>query len=108
MTDKAPEKLTLSDGTVLLYRDTKFMVGMQEVGSGDHMIIEHNLGNQEDVVVLKIDGKNKVKRVVRQMQVRSPSSPALDSTVTFGSSFADLDAQAEKRLLAIYNMFPAH
>lgn len=105
MADKPPEKLTLADGTVLLYRDTKFMVGTQEVGSGDHMIVQHHTGNEEDVVVVKIDGKDRVKRVVRQMQIQSPSSPALDSRVTFGSSLADLDEKTEKRLLAIYKMF---
>jgi hypothetical protein len=105
MEDKPPEKLNLADGTVTLWRDTQFMVGGQEVGKGDHMIVQNLTGNEEDVVIVKIDGKNRVKRVVRQMQVQSPSSPALDSTVTFGSVLADLDAETEKRLLALYKMF---
>jgi hypothetical protein len=107
MADKPPEKLTLADGAVSLYRDTKFMAGIQEVGSGDHMIVQHHTGNEEDVVVVKIDGKDRVKRVVQQMQIQTPSSPALDSPVSFGNSLADLDAETEKRLLAIYEMFPA-
>lgn len=106
MPDKPPEKLTLADGIVTLYRDTKFMVGTKEVGSGDHMIVQHRTGNEEDVVVVKVDGTERVKRVVRQMQVQSPSSPALNSTVTFGSSLADVDEKTEKRLLTIYEMFP--
>ena len=61
MMDKPPEKLTLPDGTVSLYRDTKFMAGTQEVRSGDHMIVQHHTGNEEDVVVVKVDGKDRVK-----------------------------------------------
>lgn len=107
MADKPPEKLSLADGTVTLYRDTKFMVGAKEVGRGDHMIVQHHTGNEEDIVVVRIDGKDRVKRVVQQMQIQTPSSPALDSTVTFGSLLADLDTETEKRLLAIYKMFSA-
>lgn len=105
MTEKPPETLSLADGNVTLYRNTKLMVGTQEVGSGDHMIVEHLTGNQDDVMVVKEDGKDRVKRVVRQMQVQSPPSPALDSRVTFGSSLAALDEKNENRLLAIYKMF---
>ncbi len=84
------------------------MHGAQEIGTGDHMIVEdRQIGNTEDVVVVKVDGEPRVKRVVQQMNIQMPSSPILDSTVTFGNSLAEVGEEAEKRLLAIYKMFPA-
>ena len=103
--DKLPETLSLADRTVALYRNTKFMVGTQEVGSGHHMIVQHRTGNTAEVMVVNEDGTDRVKRIVRQMRVQSPSSPALSDTVTYGISLADLDEKTEKRLLEIYKMF---
>jgi len=105
MADQPAEKLKLDDGTVSLYRNVKFMHGTQELGAGDHMIVQHVTGDEEDIVVIQEGGKAKVKRLVEHLEIQT-SSPAVPATGTVGHSFADVDADTEKRLLAIYKMFP--
>jgi hypothetical protein len=105
MTDQPPEKLRLLQGTAWLYRNVKFMHSTQELGAGDHMIVEHVSGNEEDVVVIQEGGKAKVKRVVKHLEIQ-PSSPAVPATSTVSHSLADVDADTERRLLAIYKRFP--
>ena len=48
--DPLAEKLTLSDGTVSLHRDAKFMHGTEEMCAGDHTIVQYVTGSEEDVV----------------------------------------------------------
>ena len=82
------------------------MTGTQELRA-DHMIVEqHVTGNREDVVIIQESGRPKVKRLVQDLGIRT-SSPAVPATSAVTNSFADLDADTEKRLLAIYRMFPA-
>jgi len=105
MADRPPEKLRLMDGTAWLYRNVKFVHGTQELGAGDHMIVEHVTGNEEDVVVIQESGKSKIKRLVKHLEIQT-SSPAVSATSTVGHSLADVDADTERRLLAIYKKFP--
>ncbi|HLH10153.1 MAG TPA: hypothetical protein VKW78_23160 [Terriglobales bacterium] len=91
-----PDKqLSLSDGTVRLYTNVKFLEGTKEICSGDHMIVQHVTGRDEDVVILREDGKATVKRIVLKMEFPSGRG---------GVSFADLDAKDVERLLAIYKL----
>jgi hypothetical protein len=100
------EKITLPDGEASLYRSVKFMEGAKEVASGDHMIVQNKqTGHSDDVVILRDGGKPKVKRLVQHMVIQT-SSPALPATTGFAHTFADVDAETEKRLLALYDMFP--
>lgn len=105
MDELQPETLKLPDAIVTLYRGQKFMQGAKELFTADRMLVEYHTGNSNDVVVLKEEGKLRVKKVVRHMQIVSPTSSALNSTVTFPNSLADLDEKHEKRLLAIYKQF---
>ena len=106
MDDPLAEKLTLSDGTVSLYRDAKFMHGTEEMGAGDHMIVQYVTGNEEDVVIIREGEEFKIKRLVPQLEIRT-SSPAMPVNSRGGYSLANVDADTEKRLLARYKMFPA-
>ena len=106
MADQPAETLKLVDGTVSLYRNVKFMHGAQELGAGDHMIVQHVTGSEEDVVVIREGRKPRVKRVVQHLEIQT-SSPAVPATTTVSRSLADLDEDTEKRLLAIYKMFPS-
>ena len=105
MADQPPEKLRLMDGTVWLYRNVKFMHGTQELGAGDHMVVEHVTGNEEDVVVTQEGGKAKVKRLVKHLEIQA-SSPGVHAPSTVSHSLADVDVDTERRLLAIYKRFP--
>ncbi len=106
MTDNAAaETRKLVDGEVSLYRNVKWMDGPKEVAVGDHMIVQHITGNADDVVVLNEAGKLRVKRLVTHMVI-STSSPAVPASAKFPQSFAELPDAEEKRLLAIYNLFP--
>jgi hypothetical protein len=105
MTDQPPEKLSLLEGTVWLYRNVKFMHGTQEFGAGDHMIVEHVTGNEEDVVVIQEGGKAKVKRLVKHLEIQT-SSLGVPATSTVSHSLADVDTDTERRLLGIYKRFP--
>jgi hypothetical protein len=67
------EILKVADGTVRLRRNVKFMNGTQETGAGDRMIVEHLIGNEEAVVIIQENGKQKVKRLVPQSTTVGPA-----------------------------------
>jgi len=99
------ETLTFPDGTASLLRNVKFMVGGQEIGVGDHMIVKlPATGHQDDVVVIQEGGKQRVKRRMGSMRIQSASG-AVPGSATFGSVLEDLEAGTEERLLEIYKMF---
>lgn len=81
------------------------MSGAKELATGDRMLVEYTTGDEEDVVIIKEDGELRVKRLVQQLQIL-PSSPSVSPVTTVGFSLVDLDGEAEKRFLAIYEMFP--
>jgi len=70
------------------------------------MIVEHVTGNEEDVVVIQEGRKTKVKRLVKHLEIQT-SSPGMLATSTVSHSLADVvDADNERRMLAIYKRFP--
>jgi hypothetical protein len=71
------------------------------------MTVRHITGNKEDVIVTKAGGTLKLKRLVMHMDISS-STPAVHAITGFHFSLADLEEADEKRLLAIYAMFPKH
>jgi len=99
------ETLTFPDGTASLRRNVKFMVGAEEIGVGDHMIVKlPATGRQDDVVVIQEGGKQRVKRRMVRMRIKSGSG-AVPASTTFSSFLEDLEAGTEERLLEIYKMF---
>jgi hypothetical protein len=106
MADGLAENLTLADATVSLYRDIKFMNGTKEIGSGDRMVVQYLTANEEDVVIVHEGAEPQIKRLVPQVEITT-SSLAVPATSRGGFSLAAVDAETEKRLLAIYKMFPA-
>ena len=106
MTDELAEKLTLADATVSLYRDIKFMNGTKEIGGGDRMVVRYLTANEEDVVIVHEGAEPQIKRLVPQVEITT-SSLTVPATSRGGFSLAAVDAETEKRLLAIYKMFPA-
>jgi hypothetical protein len=107
MDTQPDETLKLSDGTVSLYRNVKFMVGATEVAVADHMNVQHVTGNEDDVVILTENGNPTVKRLVQQLEFSVPPPAVGGSSSRGGFSFAPLPADEVTRLLAIYRMFKA-
>jgi hypothetical protein len=105
MAEKPTEKLKLADGTVSLQRDIQLKYSPTETGVGDHMIVQHVTGTEENVIIIKTAGKPRVKRLAMHMDV-APSTPAVPSLTAVSHSLEDVDQDDEKRLLAIYDMFP--
>jgi hypothetical protein len=103
--DKPPEKHNLPDATVTIWRDVALKYSPTESGAGDRMLVQHVTGSSDDIVVIKLRGAPKLQRVVAQMEISS-SSPAVPALAGVRFSLADLDQAEERRLLAIYNMFP--
>lgn len=91
------EILQLTDATVKLLRGQKFMHGKQQVAMGDRMTVQEVYGNEDDVVVIQVEGKTRVKRIAQHMTIPTGAGSV---------SLENLDAEDEKRLLAIYNLFP--
>ena len=91
--------LELSDANLSLWRGCTFSVGAQQHCTGDRMIIkDKRTGSEEDVVMIGAGTHETVKRLVLHIEFTTGRS---------GYSFADVDADNEKRLLAIYKMFDA-
>jgi len=89
------KKLTLSNGTVSLYKHVQFKDGEKLVCTADRMVVEHLTGNEEHVVILREKGTLIVKRLVLQIEVGSGGRGG-------GASFADLGEEAVERYLALY------
>jgi hypothetical protein len=93
--------LELPDENVYLWRSVTFAGAPQQFRTGDRMIIEDKFGFQkdkDDVFIVGTESQRTVKRLMPQGEVLSPKS---------GYGFADLDAEDQKRLLAIYKKFDA-
>lgn len=99
------ETINLSDATVKLRRDLTVMWGAEK-RTGSHMIIDYRLGNTKEVLIVEEAGQLRVKGVSLQMEVQT-SSPAIPASTSFKHSLFDVDAETEKRMLAIYEKFPA-
>lgn len=102
----AMEKLKLPDGTVSLQRNVQLRYSPTESGVGDHMIVQHVTGNEDNVVVTKAGGTRKVRRVVMHMDIATSSTPAMPAMTGSHFSLEDVDEDDERRLLAVYDMFP--
>jgi hypothetical protein len=86
----------LADGTVVtITRDAKLMHTPQETSLGDRMLLQYEAGDKEDVIIIGKGGKPRVKRIGLRL-----GSAALEH------SLEDVDSETERRLLAIYEMFP--
>ena len=93
--EEAPITLELSDATLSLWRGCKFVGGVQQWG--DRMIVKDKLtGAEEDVVIFRVGSNRTVKRLV--LHIEMPSGRG-------SYSFADVDADGEKRLLALHRKF---
>jgi hypothetical protein len=92
-------------GTVSLLRHVTLTFSPKLSSVGDRMVLHHLNGNYEDIVVTEAGGAPKLKRVVMQMELAS-STPALSALTGSHYSLVDLDKADEKRLQAIYDMFP--
>jgi hypothetical protein len=91
--------LELSDANLSLWRGCNFSVGAQKFCTGDRMIIkDKRTGAEEDVVIIGTGPQRTVKRLVLHIEMTTGRS---------GYSFADVDADNQKRLLTIYKMFDA-
>jgi hypothetical protein len=75
-------------------------------GNGDHMIVEENHGNTDDVVIVNSGGKLTVKLVEKSKKI-SISTPAVPSVGGNRLLLKDVSAADEERLLKIYRLFPA-
>jgi hypothetical protein len=104
MAEPSEEKLKLADAEVTLTRNVQLKTGAQQWGTGNHMVVEHFLGNREDVMIVSQDAEIKVKRLVPKIDFTS-SSPHTSTTSRAYHDFADVKPEDEKRLLAIYNKF---
>ena len=71
---------------------------------GDHMIIQHVTGHEDDVFVFRLDGKRHVGRKVLKMSIQS-SSPAIPAATSIYPEVADVEPDEEKKLLDIYDNF---
>jgi len=105
MTDDRCETLKLQDADVFLYRGIKWMLGREEVATGDRMVVRHLTGNQDDVAIVLVNGRKRARRIVTHMVFGVPASPVLSTSASFQESFAELPNDREKQLLAIYSRF---
>lgn len=105
MAEPQEQKLKLGNDAVTLRRGIKLMDGGQELGTGDHMHVEYGIGNTTDAMILQQGGSLKIKKMIPQIQI-STSSPAISASSNSSWTLGDLSADVEKRLLAIYKMFP--
>ena len=55
------------------------MHGTEEMGAGDHMIVQNLIGNEEDVVIIRKGEEFKIKRLEPQLETTT-SSPAVPAT----------------------------
>lgn len=91
--------LELSDANLSLWRGCTFAGAPQQWRTGDRMIIKDKLtGAEEDVLIVGTGAQRTVKGLVMQIEMATGRS---------GYSFADLDAENQKRLLTLYKMFDA-
>jgi len=91
--------LELSDANLTLWRGCTFKGAPQQWSTGDRLIIkDKHTGAEEDVLIVGAGAQRTVKALVMQIEMATGRS---------GYSFAELDAENQKRLLAIYKMFEA-
>ncbi len=89
-----------ADAEAKLFRGAKrFNDGKKEIAC-DQIIVQHFTGNEENVVIYESDGKRRVGRVRLLMGLQSGS---VTTTANFSEAVEPLDADDEKRLLAIYD-----
>ncbi|HTR22825.1 MAG TPA: hypothetical protein VMI10_02505 [Terriglobales bacterium] len=71
---------------------------------GDRLIVREDTGHEDDFMIVEGGGQPKVKRVVQKLEVQT-GSPGLSATSRAVHDLADVNAETEKRALAIYTKF---
>ncbi|MGB8786677.1 MAG: hypothetical protein WA755_05530 [Candidatus Acidiferrales bacterium] len=71
----------------------------------DRMVVQDFTGNEDDIVIYERDGKRRAGQL-RMLMVLGPQKPATSVSTDFNEAVEDLSPEEEKRLLAVYDMFP--
>jgi hypothetical protein len=98
------EKLKIPNATATLSRGVKFIPPVQGLTGGDRLIVREDTGHEDDFMIVQEGGQPKVKRVVKKLEFQT-GSPATTATSRVVHDFAAVDAETEKRALAIYTKF---
>ena|SRR5258708_1542492 len=99
-----PDEIRFPDATAILSRGVKFTPPVQGLSGGDRMILRLDTGPEEDFMIVQVGGQPKVKRVVQKLEIQT-GSPATAATSRVVHDLADVNAETEKRALAIYKKF---
>jgi len=98
------EELKIPNATATLSRGVRFIPPVQGLTGGDRLIVREDTGHEDDFMVVQEGGQSKVKRVVQKLEIQT-GSPATTATSRVVHDFADVNAETEKRALAIYKKF---
>lgn len=90
------EVINDATGRSSLTRDVQFKHSPHESRLGDHMLTEFASGVVEDVAIVKEAGELKARIFVPNIEISSGRG---------FFSFQDVDAETERRLLALHKMF---
>ena len=104
--EKRTDTLRLSDAEVRLFLCARRIADGQTGILCDRMVVlvQAVMGNEDDVVIYKRDGKRRVGQL--KMLVAFESGPPVASVSTdFNEGVEDISPREEKRLLAVYDKF---
>ena len=98
------EMKVFPDGTAALYTGRSIGLGEGVVVSADYMTVKERTGFQDELLIYSHDGLRSVLRLQQAMTLDG-ANPAVPVTVGWGYEPKPVEAEDEKRFLAIYDHF---
>ena len=107
--EKRNDTLRLSDAEVRLFLGARRIPDGQEGIVCDRMVIlvREFLGNEDDVVIYKRDGKRRVGQLRMLVGALESGLPPASVSTDFNEAVEDISPGEERRLLAVYDKFAA-
>jgi len=104
--EKQSDTLRLSDAEVRLFLDARRIPDGQTGIVCDRMVVlvREVMGNEDDVVIYKRDGKRRVGQLKMLVALES-GPPAGSASTDFNEAVEDIPRAEERRLLAVYDKF---
>ena len=100
------ETKKFADAEAKLYTGKTIDLGAGVTVPADYVIVEHSLGNKDEVLIFSHDEVRRVLDVRQTLEIKS-SSPAVSASVTGGIKLEPAEPEKEQKLLKIYDQFEA-